>query len=123
MSYDLMVFDPSAAPSEHSDFMDWYDQQTEWDEDHGYNNPDVTTPALRAWFLEMIRAFPPLNGPYASSDDDPTVTDYSVGNSVIYAAFAWSVAEQAYKTMFALAEEARRRLLQCEGARLALPYL
>lgn len=105
MSYDLMVFDPSAAPSKHSDFMDWYDQQTEWEEDHGYNNPDVTTPALRAWFLEMIKAFPPLNGPYASSDDDSTVTDYSVGNSVIYAAFAWSAAEQAYEAMFALAQK------------------
>ena len=48
MSYDLMVFDPAAAPREREEFMQWYDAQTEWAEDHECDDPAVTTPALRA---------------------------------------------------------------------------
>src|SRR5690606_15004282 len=48
--------------------------------------------------------FPPMNGPFASGDhDDSKVTDYSIGRSVIYSAFAWSVAEDAYSKMRELA--------------------
>jgi hypothetical protein len=104
MSYDLMVFDPAAAPGERKAFLAWFRQQTRWTETHGYNNPDVPTPALRAWFMEMIRWFPPMNGPLASDDvDDPRVTDYSVGETVIYAAFAWSQAGAAYERVKELA--------------------
>ena len=86
--------------------MKWYRQQTEWSEDHGYNNPEVSVPELRAWFMEMITHYPPMNGPLSSDDpDDPKVTDYSVGKTVIYAAFAWSEAEGAFKTMYQLAEK------------------
>lgn len=55
----------------------------------------------------MITHYPMMNGPYASQDDSPKVTDYSVGRSVVYAAFAWSEAEQAFKTMFSLAQKHR----------------
>ena len=98
MSYDLMVFDASVAPTGRPAFLAWYGQQTQWTETHGYNDPDVPTPPLRAWFQEMIQTFPPLNGPLGVSDDEvdnPKVTDYSVGQSVVYAAFAWSEAEAA----------------------------
>ena len=106
MSYDLMVFEPSAAPRARKDFMAWYKQQTQWSEPHGYNDPSVSTAPLREWFMEMISAFPAMNGPYASDDiDDPNVTDYSIGNHVIYAAFAWSRAEPAYQSMVALAKK------------------
>src|SRR5262249_6736223 len=55
-------------------------------------------PLLKEWFRETIAVFPPMNGPLASDDpDDPNVTDYSLGRSVIYGAFAWSEAEAAYK--------------------------
>lgn len=106
MSYDLMVFDAAAAPKGRPAFMAWYGQQTQWTETHGYNNPDVPTPPLRAWFREMIETFPPMNGPLAVSDDDidnPKVTDYSVGQWVIYAAFAWSEAQAAYRLSVDLA--------------------
>jgi hypothetical protein len=104
MSYDLMVFDTTAAPSTRSAFMEWYRQQTQWPESHGYNNPEVPASALREWFLEMIKTFPPMNGPLASDDfDDPKVTEYSLGETAIYACFAWSQAEQAYRQMFDLA--------------------
>jgi hypothetical protein len=55
-----------------------------------------------------------MNGPLALSDEEfdrldaeteARVTDYSIGRSVIYAAFAWSVAGEAEKTMRELARE------------------
>jgi hypothetical protein len=106
MSYDLMVFDPSAPPPDRAGYMAWYHEQTQWSEVHDYDDPKVSTPELRAWFLEMIQAFPAMNGPYASDDvDDPRVTDYCVGKSVIYAAFAWSESVVALETMFELARK------------------
>jgi hypothetical protein len=30
MSYDLMVFEPEAAPKDHSRFLEWCAEQTEW---------------------------------------------------------------------------------------------
>jgi hypothetical protein len=103
MSYDLMVFDTGAAPKERESFMEWYDKQMEWSEDHSYNDPIVTEPALQAWFQEMIQFFPPMNGPLGVDSDASEVTDYSIGKSVIYSAFAWSVAEHAYNKMRDLA--------------------
>ena len=106
MSYDLMVFDPGAPPRDQTGFMEWYRRQTEWGEDHSYDNPEVSTPRLRLWFLEMIEDYPAMNGLFATDDvDNPKVTDYSVGMSVIYSAFAWSMAKNAYQDMFALAKK------------------
>jgi hypothetical protein len=101
-----MVFEATAAPRDREEFLAWYDQQTEWSEDHGYDDPVVSSPALRAWFMEMIESFPAMNGPYAGDhEDDSKVTDYSVGKDVIYAAFAWSQAQNAFPTVVRLAEK------------------
>lgn len=110
MSFDLAVFEPSVAPNERKDFLAWFDQQAEWDESHDYDDPKVSTPALRSWFLEMIEYFSAMNGAYTRNDhddDDPSITDYSVGSNLIYAAFAWSKAEEALETTFRLAEKHR----------------
>ena len=101
MSYDLMVFNPITAPKSKTEFMNWYENQTEWEEDHEYDDPKVSSKELRDWFLEMIESFPALNGPYTPEDiddrvDDDEITDYSVGKDVMYAAFRFSVAEKAY---------------------------
>ena len=104
MSYDLMVFEPTVAPKQRSDFMQWYAQQTEWAEDHSYQDHEVSTERLQAWFKDMIEHFPPMNGPLASENvEDPKVTDHCIGKHVIYSAFAWSVAEEAYPKMRELA--------------------
>jgi len=107
MSYDLMVFEPSVAPKSRNEFMAWYNKQTEWSEEHGYQDHSVTSEALKNWFMEMIKHFPPMNGPLASDDDDdiddPKTTDHCIGKSVIYSAFAWSVAEEAHAKMRELA--------------------
>ena len=107
MSYDLMVFEPTAAPRTRKEFMAWYGQQTEWSESHGYDDPTVSSALLRAWFKEMIEAFPAMNGPHASDDDDDNeqLTDYSVGKDVIYAAFSWSQVDPAFQHMATLAKK------------------
>jgi hypothetical protein len=109
MSYDLMVFEPSAAPRKRAEFMDWYAQQTEWNEGHHYDDPAVSSPNLRAWFMEMIEQFPPMNGPLSCRDLpewlEATTTDYSVGRNVIYAAFARSFEGKAHTVMFELARK------------------
>lgn len=99
-----MVFDPTAAPRDHDPFRKWYKEQCEWPESHGYNDPNRPAPALREWFQAIIETFPPMNGPLASDDlESSRRTDYSLGRSVIYAAFAWSQAEAAYKLVKDLA--------------------
>jgi len=104
MSYDLMVFDPTAVSPIRKDFMAWYGEQTKWSEGHNYQDHSITTDGLKAWYQEIIEHFPPMNGPLASEDfDDPKVTDYSIGKHIIYSAFAWSVAEQAHPMMRNLA--------------------
>ena len=108
MSYDLMVFERTKAPQKRKEFLVWYDKETEWSEEHGYNDPAVTSPALREWYEEMIKTFPNMDASDVEVEDDDTeahLTDYSIGHNVIYAAFAWSVAEEAYEKMKALAQK------------------
>jgi hypothetical protein len=106
MSYDLMVFDVKTALKGRKEFLEWHGQLIEWEEDHSYENLEVTTPELRSWFMEIIQTFPPMNGPLSRKDllnaDDSSVTDYSFGRTALWAAFAWSKFEQAYKTVFQL---------------------
>lgn len=111
MSYDLMVFEKTKAPKTKEEFMEWFEEQAEWGEDHDYQTVGVASPALQNWFMEMKETFPPMNGEYAPDDAalaadaglESRMTDYSIGHDVIYAAFAWSVAEEAYKQMLELA--------------------
>lgn len=102
MSYDLMAFNPAAAPRSRDAFMKWYRSQTEWQEPHSYDDPKNIDQPLRAWLLEFIKTFPPMNGPCAVAEemiDDPHVTDYGMAKDVVYCGFAWSVAEEAYVRM------------------------
>ena len=106
MSYDLMVFEPSAAPRDRSAFMEWYRIQTEWSEEHSYDDPANTSLVLQQWFAEFSKTYPPMNGPHAVSEDrldDPFVTDHCIGKNLVYSAFAWSVAESALPAMRELA--------------------
>ncbi len=106
MSYDLMVFNETKAPRDKADFLRWYYEQTEWKEDHDYQNPDITTPELRNWFFDIIKKYPPMNGPFTREDvDEIKWTDYSIGKDIIYAAFAWPEAEEAFKLCFELAKK------------------
>jgi hypothetical protein len=99
MSFDLAVFDPSKVPEGRAAFLEWWDRVRQWAEPgHDNNNPHSTTPALHAWFMDIIAEFPPMNGPLSKDElpeDEATATDYTIADSAIYAAFAWSKAEDA----------------------------
>ncbi len=106
MSYDLMVFDPAIAPRDRDGFMAWYGQQTKWSESHDYENLEVTTPELQAWFLDMIVEFPSIGDPqYTDEVDNPKLSEYAFGLSIIYAGFAWSEAVNARERVVRLAEK------------------
>ena len=113
MSYYLMVFEPSHAPTTKRDFLAWFERQAEWSEDHDYDSADVTTPALKSWFMEMKETFPPLNGEFAPDNEriaedenvEKHLVDYCIGRSLIYAAFGWSAAEEAYALTRKLAQK------------------
>ena len=89
--------------------MDWYREQTQWGEGHSYDDPLVTSVELNNWFMEMIKTFPAMNGPFAQEIDDddesPMITGYTVGRDCIYLDFRWSVAEHAYENVFELARK------------------
>ncbi len=104
MSYDLMVFEASKAPKDRKEFMEWFGKQVQWSEEHNYDDHAVSSVPLKLWFEEMAKNFPPMNGPLSTDDyDDPKVTDYSIGRDVIYSAFSWDIAEEAYPKMRELA--------------------
>lgn len=97
MSYDLMVFEPAAAPKNHAAFMEWYFKLTKWN-DGPYDNPSNTSERLKLWVQDMQRTFPDMNGPDAESaleDDDGVLSDYTIGRQFVYAGFAWSKAVEA----------------------------
>lgn len=113
MSYDLMVFEKTKAPATKKEFIQWYEKQTEWEEEHDYQTISISSPALQNWFMEMKETFPPMNGEYAPSiesiDEDENLerhtVDYSIGYDIIYAAFSWSVVDEAYELMRSLAKK------------------
>jgi hypothetical protein len=99
MSYDLMVFAPEAAPAKRAAFLDWYEQQTGWDEDDAADDPAVATPALQAFYAELAAEFPP-----AQPDGDESGTDYMIGPSLIYMSFLdWDKIDEAHGAVFRLA--------------------
>lgn len=119
MSYDLMVFEPNAVPTSHDGFLGWYARQTKWNEDHGYDDPAITSAHLRAWFQEIIRIFPPMKGTLGTESlpqDEASSSDYAIGTDFIYASFAWSKAEAAYMTVARLAEKHRLGLFNASSS-------
>ncbi|QFP76891.1 hypothetical protein [Deinococcus sp. AJ005] len=104
MSHDLMVFDPS-APRYRAEFIAWYEQQTQWSEEHGYNDVQVCSAVLQAWYAEIIQTFPDMNGMSDEEFDESRATDYSLGTVMVYAAFAWSQAQTAHETVTRLAQK------------------
>ena len=116
MSYDLMVFEPSEAPRERNAFLDWYRVQTQWSEDHSYNDSATTTPGLSAWFAEMCRDFPSINGPgaYDIANDEliSRATSYSIGRSVIYACFSWTEVKRRLLARSCIGGQASCRFFQ-----------
>ena len=98
MSYDLMVFAPEAAPPKRAAFLDWYEEQTEWDDDQALDNPALATPALQAFYAELSAEFPP------AQDDIEAGTEYTIGPALIYMSFLdWDKIDRAHEAVYSLA--------------------
>jgi len=125
MSYDLMVFEKSKAPATKKEFMTWYNELTEWAEDHSYNDISISSPALEKWYREMLTFFPAMNGPDAASDEEidadeesgeSRISDYCIDRDAIYVAFAWSQAKNAYNKVTELAKKHDVGFFDASGA-------
>jgi hypothetical protein len=101
-----MVFEPESAPNSRDEFLEWYAAQTQWKEDHSYNDPIVSSARLQSWLADMFSSYPPMNGPSAPPelpDDESMLADYSIGEQIVYVGFAWSKAQAAFEDVFRLA--------------------
>ena len=104
MSYDLLIFEPDCATDE--DFPRWWEQAVaQWDEPGDFSTIDGSTPAIRSIYRDLIRAFPPYNGPDALSEEELEereneglpVADYTIGADYIYISVGWSDANALVK--------------------------
>ena len=104
MSYDLLIFEPDSATDE--DFPQWWEQVVaQWDEPGDFSTIDGSTPAIRAFYRDLIRVFPPFNGPDALSEaeleerevEGLPVADYTIGADYIYISVGWSDANALVK--------------------------
>ena len=103
MSYDILIFEPDVVTDE--DFPQWWEQVSRWEELRDYDTTEGSTPAIRAFYRDLIRAFPPFNGPDALSDAELEereeqglpVADYTIGADYIYIGVGWSDANALVK--------------------------
>ena len=109
MSYDILIFESGAVTDE--DFPQWWDRVSRWEEPHRYDSIERATPAIRAFYRDLIRTFPPFNGSDALSDDEVDarlaqglpVADYTIGGDFIYIGVSWSAADALVATASELA--------------------
>lgn len=100
MSFDLMVFAPESAPAKRGAFLDWYDDQTDWGDDHGYDDATAATPALQAFLSDMAAVFPAA----PTDHDEDAGTEYIIGPAIVYMSFHdWDKIDSAHETVFRLA--------------------
>lgn len=107
MSYDLMVFEPDAAPMDYAEFLAWFAEQMKCDEDHRYKDPAEASERLRTWLREMLNVFPSGAGQFYETEptdlDEDSYSGYSIGREMIYTIFVPVKAEPARQTAVDLA--------------------
>ena len=104
MSYDILIFEPDSATDE--DFPQWWEQVvSQWGEPYDFSTIDGSTPAIRSFYRDIIRTFPPINGPDALTEEELEereaeglpVADYTIGADFIYVSVGWSDADTLVK--------------------------
>ena len=120
MSYDLCVYSKKAAPKTKSDFHQWYEKILEWDNDGcSYDDIAVCSIEMQQWYKYMLTHFPAMNGRDSESSIEEfskangieydeafeMTADYSISPDLIYVAFGFSQAEEAYSVVLAKAKE------------------
>ena len=98
MSYDLLIFEPDSTTDE--DFPRWWEQVVaQWDGPRDFSTIDGSTPAIRSIYRDLIRAFPPFNGPDALSEaelEEREVEGLPIAD-YIYISVGWSDANALVK--------------------------
>lgn len=120
MSYDLVIFSSESAPTERSAFLTWFIEESTWKEGVSYLDPNICTPKLQAWLVDMVTQFPAMNGPLSDArfnEDEVKLTDYSIGPLIVYASFRWEKAEQAYEHVLGLAAKHQVGFYDASGAK------
>jgi hypothetical protein len=117
MSYDLMAFEPASAPTEREAFLAWFERLSQWSEERNYDQPLDATPGLQAWYQDMLKVFPAMNGPdfRESEINNPKITGYTCARDAIYVTFRWSEAKAAYKHVLAFARQHRIGFFDVSG--------
>lgn len=104
MSYDILIFEPDSATDE--DFPQWWEQVvSQWGEPYDFSTIDGSTPAIRSFYRDIIRTFPPINGPDVLTEEELEereaeglpVADYTIGADYIYVSVGWSDADTLVK--------------------------
>ena len=109
MSYDILIFEPDAVTDE--GFPQWWDRVSQWEEPRHYDSIERATPAIRFFYRDLVRTFPPFNSPDALSDDEVDarltqelpVADFTVGEDLVYVGVSWSAANALVTTVSELA--------------------
>ena len=68
MSYEILVFEPEAVTD--ADFPQWWKWVSQWEEPHDYDTTERSTRPIKSFYRDLIRTFPPLNGPYALLEEE-----------------------------------------------------
>jgi len=106
MSYDLMVFEPSAAPTDRAGFLAWYASIARMGDGKLTNDPATTSPTLQAWHRDMIRHFPSTLAPDGSElldIEDDRHGEYRFSELAVFAGFRWEVSRHVYRQASKLA--------------------
>ena len=105
MGYDILIFEPDAVIDE--GFPQWWDRVSQWEEPRHYDSIERATPAIRSFYRDLVRTFPPFNGPDALSDDEVDVrlaqglpvADYTIGEDLVYVGVSWSAVNALVTTV------------------------
>ena len=108
MSYDIMIIDRHPRFKDSKEFLEWYDDVTQWKENIDYNDCEHATPHLKEWFMKMKDIVRPMNGKYALSDEEIDRcldADYAIAREGIMMAMGYSEADKICEIAFKLAKE------------------
>ena len=119
MSANLMVFDKSKAPAEPMEFLKWFYEKTAWTSERDYYDIKGASPELVNFFMEIIREYPAMNGPFAPSDeemkkieDNPEqesrLTEYNIDDDLIYSGLSFDSCISSLKINRTIRENSNR---------------
>jgi hypothetical protein len=118
MSYDLVVFDPAAAPRDRAGFLEWIKYALGVADGHARTDPTAASPELWAWHRDMCEVFPAGDGPRAYDPFSTQATKnatYRFAANVILAGFHWEVSGAALHRVKKLAQTHRLGLFDASG--------